>query len=533
MSDIEAAKATHSVGANYDALPYLSKAFFHVCPEHMRANAKFFGMNPAELRNARVLDLGCGTGNNLLNFASNYPKSEVIGIDLSSKEIEEGQKWVKDLGIKNLDLRCASIMDIDKSYGEFDYIICHGVFSWVPEEVQNKILEIANKNLKKDGVAFISYNCLPGWNSINAIRNMLQFHSRYFKTIPEKVEQSKAFLKFIGESLEGSKSPYVGFLERECAIIANSDDSFLFHEYIEEGNTEFYFSDFIAKARSYGLDYMSDATLAAMSAGNLPPKAAEKIASITDIIRQEQYMDFVTDRRFRNTLLCKQGVKLNRNITPDTIRDLYFNINVESALPLDKVDFNAKTFTASFKIGNEKLDCTASSPVSAAGFYALESYKGKGISLSEIKEFISSNCNGVKFGEKEEIILLNEFVSLIIKGVMHIKADRPNTISVITDKPKASDLAIYQAKNNHPYITSGNNESVPFDNMSKIILAHLDGSNNFEDLTKILDKFLKDNGQFIQVEGKRVTDDKLKFRILGEMVSKSLQFAALYGFLVG
>ena len=56
------------------------------------------------------------------------PDLEIIG------EVADGQAAVGELGLTNLTLHHASILDIDDSYGPFDYILCHGVYSWVPTE---------------------------------------------------------------------------------------------------------------------------------------------------------------------------------------------------------------------------------------------------------------------------------------------------------------------------------------------------------------------------------------------------------------
>ncbi|MGV2432223.1 MAG UNVERIFIED_CONTAM: class I SAM-dependent methyltransferase [Rickettsiaceae bacterium] len=298
----------------YDELPYSDYAFEYACPEHMYTISKIFGHDAPKVENARILELGCAFGSNIIGFAERYPNSKVTGIDLSQVQIERGLEEVKNLGLKNIELKAMSIGDIGASFGKFDYIICHGVYSWVPKEIQEKILEIAEKNLSPNGLVYISYNCLPGANILNSFREMMQFHSSMFNTTKDRITQAKAFVSFVKEGLEGSKSPYYTLLQSEIDIINTVGDSYIQHEYLEKGNSEFYFSDFMKSAAEHKLQYLGDARLPSMYIGNLPQKAQAKMAEINDIVRSEQYMDFITNRRFRCTILCNQNGKINRNL---------------------------------------------------------------------------------------------------------------------------------------------------------------------------------------------------------------------------
>ncbi|AGJ01416.1 unknown [Rickettsia prowazekii str. Madrid E] len=234
---------------SYDEVPYPPFTFSHTYPPYLRTIGKLFGLNPPPLETAKILDIGCGVGVNLLNFAETYPKSQSLGVDLSKTQIEIGKKTISDAKIKNVRLKALSILDLDESYGKFDYIVCHGVYSWVSKEVQDKILEVLNKLLNPNGIAFISYNTLPGWNMQNTIREMMMFHSESFNTSHDKLQQSKLLLKFINDSLENSTTPYANFLREEAKLISTYADSYVLHEYLGEINTGTYFHQFIEKAQ--------------------------------------------------------------------------------------------------------------------------------------------------------------------------------------------------------------------------------------------------------------------------------------------
>src|SRR5262245_56107405 len=99
-------------------------------------------MPPRPAPGARVLEIGCGTGGNLLPMAEVFPDARFIGIDLAATQIAVGQELQRAAGITNVELRAFDICDIDKSFGEFDYIIVHGVYSWVPDNVKARVLDV-------------------------------------------------------------------------------------------------------------------------------------------------------------------------------------------------------------------------------------------------------------------------------------------------------------------------------------------------------------------------------------------------------
>src|SRR5438067_606079 len=132
---------------SYDEVPYTSYPFPDTHPDHLCTVATLFGLKPPDISQCRVLELGCASGGNLMPLAELYAESTFLGIDLAQRQIDFGQQQVAELGLKNVELRRASITEVDDSYGKFDYIICHGVYSWVPDTVQAKILDVCRQNL--------------------------------------------------------------------------------------------------------------------------------------------------------------------------------------------------------------------------------------------------------------------------------------------------------------------------------------------------------------------------------------------------
>ena len=247
-----------NVATSYEELPYDGQAFSVTHPDALAVAASLRGMSPAPVETCRILELGCANGGNLIPMAYSLPSSRCVGIDLSPRQITDGQAVVDALGLRNVTLRAMSILDVGPDFGEFDYIICHGVFSWVPRVVQDKILEICKQNLALNGVAYVSYNTYPGWHFRGMIREMMNFHVQPFGTVQERVQHSRAFLNLMVKiwNHRDPDSTFGRVLKEEAEELEKERDSYVFHEHLEDFNEPLYFQEFIARAESYGLQYL-------------------------------------------------------------------------------------------------------------------------------------------------------------------------------------------------------------------------------------------------------------------------------------
>ena len=290
---------------SYDEVPYPVYVFPQAHPDRLASIATLLSLNPPDVERCRVLELGCATGVNLISMAFQLPRATFVGIDLSQRQIADGKKWIDELGLTNIELRHQSILDLEPGAETFDYLFCHGVFSWVPPAVQERILDLCRYSLHAEGIAFISYNTLPGWHIRGTIRDMMRFHGMRFSQPLQQVAEARALLDFLVASVKEKQNPYGQFLRSELEFLRNQPDAYLFHDHLEEHNTPLYFHEFVERAVSHGLRYLSDAELTTMESANFPPEVNEVLGRIgTDLIRLEQYMDFLRNRSFRQSLLC-------------------------------------------------------------------------------------------------------------------------------------------------------------------------------------------------------------------------------------
>lgn len=301
------------VAQTYNEVPYTSKVFSSCQPTRLHALAKIKGLNPAPLENAKVLEIGCSFGGNLMPFAIRYPNSQIVGIDLAEHQINVGKQMFAKVGINNVELVAADISQVGFNI-QFDYIICHGVFSWVPEFVQQAILKVVQQYLAPNGIAYISYNTYPGWKSKDIIRDLMLFGSNENLSSLERVDQGIATLDFVNNILSrdnSARSEVMRSLSRD--VKENESKYYIAHEYFETFNQAFYFRQFIKQIEQYNLAYVTDASTPVIFKNSLfaTNEEYDQVCQYFNFNLEniEQFLDFLQNRCFRGSIITHQQNK--------------------------------------------------------------------------------------------------------------------------------------------------------------------------------------------------------------------------------
>ncbi len=468
---------------SYDDQQYKSFSYPLTSPAHLQTMANLFGLDAKTHQKARVLELGCAGGGNIIPLAYGHPEMDVVGIDLSSKQIEEGQHVIKTLGLKNVDLQHKSILDVDQSMGKFDYIICHGVFAWVDEQVKNKILEICRDQLTPQGVACISYNTMPCWNMVLHVRDMMLFHTRNISDPSEKVKQARTLLNFLNQGLQNETTPYAKFLRDEISIIARSEDYYIYHEYLEDQNNPIYFHEFVKSCNDFDLMYLADGHIATMFPGNLKESFREKISEIKDIVRVGQYMDFIRNQRFRTTLICHKDQKLNRNLKTEDIEQfcLAFQGRFQESTPIESIN-NQEPVTYQ----SAGITLTLKSPVAKACLKVLHDLYGKPISYQAL---IKAICEMTSQKEKEVKTIVNgeiNLMRLVLAGMIKLYPDEGNYASELTQSPSTTGLIQYYSKARE-HVPNMRHETLKLTPIERLVLQFIDGKKTVSELNEIIE----------------------------------------------
>ena len=319
----------------YDEIPYpnIAKPFTHI--SRMAAIGALRGLTPVSPASCQVLELGCADGGNLLPMALQFKQSHFVGIDLSPVQIETGLKDSAYLSLKNFELRTADILELGPGdLDSYDYIIVHGVYSWVSSQVRERILSICKEHLNEDGLAYISYNTYPGWCGKQALREMLRFHTQRIDNPRQKAKAAMTLLTKMPTLEELPGDPATILAQRLRHDLEHMDEplTYLVHEYLVDANEPLYFGDFLNRVQALGLRYVDDAFPGSTSLDRLPPATRRWIAeSITDYNEQQQYLDFIANVSFRRSLLCHSCLMPDHESLLDRLRSLYVNATCRRA----------------------------------------------------------------------------------------------------------------------------------------------------------------------------------------------------------
>jgi SAM-dependent methyltransferase/methyltransferase-like protein len=475
--------------SSYDEVPYADTVFAYTHPDHLAVMVRLFGLNTPPPERCRVLELGCGTGTNLVAIALSIPCSECVGIDLSRRQIEMANDKVSVTGARNTVFHAMNLLDVDRSFGKFDYIIVHGVYSWVSKPVRERILDICKENLSPHGVAYVSYNTYPGWHFKAAIRSIMSYHARKFESTVEQIEQGRAILDFLNEAVGGGETLYGGLLQAESQQIANKSDDYVFHEFLEEENNPVYFREFALRAAGKGLQYVCEADPVPLTR-NLPPEIATKLQSIaSDVLDAEQYLDFVRNRAFRRTLLCHSSETIQR--PPDAARIKFMSVTTHALAVKQPVE-NLAPGVLQFIVPHGARIST-NNPLIKGGLQMLENAHPIPIAVPELWEALTSEDTVPMTEQEREAIkragpgeLYDTLLQCFMARLIELHITPPVLVKIPGAYPTASPLARYLASRKKP-VANLRHEQVILTEFEGRVLVNLNGKNDRATLARQLD----------------------------------------------
>lgn len=498
---------TTTTMTSYDEVLYPGYVHPQTHPDRLAVLATLFGMQPAPVAGARILELACGQGGNIIPLAVSYPDSKCLGIDLSARQIAAGMKVVQDLGLTNMELRTQSILDFPEDAGQFDYIIAHGVFSWVPEPVRDRILKICRDHLAPQGVAIVSYNTFPGWHQRRMIRDMMRFHTKSFADSAKKIEQAKAFLMFMTKAIP-DESAYGRSLHEEFRSLSNVDESYLFHEQLEEVNEPQYFHEFARLAQSHPLQYLSEIELSNLQLERYPAPVAEVLANM-DIIEREQYLDFLTRRTFRQTLLCHQEVELDRNDLSSRLAGLRVSSGQLAGRSAEELRGNQPLVFQ----GANGAQLTINDAIVKTAFIQMGQVWPDSIAIDDLQASVRRELAGGKVivqsqadFHQDSLTLTHSLAQAFVFGLVELQTSESPFANEVSEQPVACPLARYQASNG-ARVTNRRHSSVTLDPINSYLLTQLDGTQNKDQLLQRLVQYVIDHKIALQHDGQVVSSE--------------------------
>lgn len=295
----------------YSELGYKSMPFPYTTPATLEAYGALVGVSAPNPKTARVLELGATYGGNIISQALFNPDATFVGIELSQEQVEKGNEVIANAGLTNVSLIQSDIASIGSEIGTFDYIIAHGVYSWVDDGVKDALLRLIDEHLVEDGIAYVSYNTYPGWHTMEEVRQLMMFSNRDKAQFnhKEKVLHGKTIGSIVGsqilkyDNLKERNSKFLGALRS----IMQKDEYYVGHDHLEPNNDPVYFYQFNDHLGAHNLTYLCDADLTLSMVRSFDADIADTLdkLALNDHVAQEQYLDFMLDTTFRKSIICK------------------------------------------------------------------------------------------------------------------------------------------------------------------------------------------------------------------------------------
>ena len=499
-----------SIADSYDAIPYESTPLPETHPGHLACLGRLYGIDPAPPTNCRVLELGCASGGNLIPMAAHLPDSYFLGIELSPEQAEEGAARVADLGLTNCEIRQADILDLQDEGVRFDYIITHGVYSWSPPEVRDRIMKLSSQLLSPQGVAYISFNVLPGWRMRGMLRDMLLYQVRDIRSPVARLETAQGYLDQLEVALAGSNEVFAFYLQQEIERIRHSHPSYLYHEYLEAFNEPLLLADFIGEANRHGLDYVCDIVLSMQTPAYPEQQSGQLPGVIDDPVGQLQQTDFLSNRSFHQSLLCHQGLKPSHLPDLTQLGNFAWLADLHPPENLELHQISPVSFThqegQQYEIGH---------PLTKAGIALLAQHFPASLSFSSLisaaAERVRSEGGDLYAEQGDE--MLNELFTLYAKGVIHarpVELSATNTDLAEWHMDPAARLGILRGDSHIPTIHHG---AINLDPFATQAIRYLDGCTDKEKLLqKLLDDF-KPGGCLAGLVDPNMPGDQLAYHL--------------------
>ena len=459
-------------GTTYDEVPYMAASFPNTHPEILAVTSLLRGLEPPPLDGARVLELGCARGENLVPMAWSLPKAEFVGVDLSPRQIEEARAMADVIGVGNVAFHAMDLRGLDESFGSFDYIVAHGLYSWVPPDVQESILDVCARRLSPKGIVYISYNTFPGWHLSVMFRDMMLYRIRKISDPAERLREARGFMRFLADCAKPEETLWSLLLRDQAEYVEKAKDWYLLHDDLEEENNPVYFSEMVDRAAQHGLQYVTEERWGTADE-ILSPQTWEVLDRFaTNRVEREQYLDFIRSGRFRRSLFCHAGLRIAPGPVPDRLAQCRIRTRVRpkdpKAVPLAPGE---EVFVA-----EGGMSLKTSDPRLRTLLHVLYDVWPKSLDHAAATHVLAEAVARSTGGEKPPQAVLDRMLhqAVLAQLVSTHLLDLP-VATEIPSKPAGSPVARYQASRSD-VVTNLFHQSVDVEPLDRFVLGLLDGT---------------------------------------------------------
>ena len=463
----------------YDVVDYPPLVHAQMHPSRLGAIARLHGMRAASPQSCRLLEAGCGDGLQLITLAQAYPDAHFVGVDLSTKAIERGESMRATLGLDNLQLVAADLTTWDPGAEPYDYIVAHGFYSWVPLAVRQGLLRLCARALAASGIGYVSYNALPGCHLRRMVWEMMQFHVREVADPKERVRKAREFLGWLGTDVlqRGAYGPAV---RQEAEQLLDGHPSVLFHDDLASINNPFSLTEFNAHLLDHGLAFLAEADYHEMNPALLGKEGQARFAAVSgsDRIANDQYLDFLKGRRFRQSLLCLESSTRSERPDPGALMEFHASGHLRGEALAQPGDGSAGIRSGMVRFANpDGAALSTNHPLAKAVLERIGEAFPQPLAIADLLlQARGETAGGESLADDAEAVsqaLLRAFEL----GLLSLQLDPPRFAASAPEYPVASPLARLQVQAGETTIANLRPSMVSMDSRPALeLLQLLDGT---------------------------------------------------------
>ena len=460
----------HDIARKYDTVAYAAQSNALSHPIHMATVAVLFGLTPPPPSTCRVLEVGCSDGANLLPMAISLPDAKLVGCDLSGHAIGLAREAASELRIANVTLLQRDLAALTDDGGTFDYIIAHGIYSWVPAAVRDALLELASKRLTRNGVMFVSYNTFPGCHVRQAAWRILHRHVDEIAEPRARLDAARALAVLLAEP-GVAQTETDGLLRQEFRKLATQTDSALFHDDLGVPNDPVYFGDFVAHLAKHDLTYLAESKVSMMTGAGLSPAVVQYVSTM-DRLTREQYLDYARFRRFRQSLICHADAPIGGGHVEARVA----NMHVAASMALVRAAAEGKTFAGEAEPVDPNQRATRTM------LRWLVSEAPRVASIADVIEWQRANAaDDARVARSVGTLVAEAFYA----GTVDLYVQPPPLASTAGVRPTASRYVRWQALRGAT-VTNLRHETLRMDDLAALqLLVLLDGTRSRDELAPL------------------------------------------------
>lgn len=515
----------------YDRVPYESAPIVATSPENIALVSQLEGGPVPPLQGFTFLELGCGDASNLLALAFYRPHATFVGVDASCTHIEKGRAAAQKLGVHNVQLLVGDVRTLGKDVGDtFDFIVSHGVFSWIPQAARIAMLESVRDRLAPSGLGYISYNAYPGWKLRGMVREVMMNAAHGIEEPLARAEKARKAVTDLRELILENRHPYETLLATELEMAAKCSLSYILHEYLSADNEAYYVRDFIALANHYGLRYVGDA-LSRGTERDAPPDLKKRLqAQELSDVETLQTIDLLSNRQFRASVLC--GSKTPTKPRPGL--EVVASLRAASSLapPSEPPNF-APGFSETFR-GADDAEVRVSSPLTKAAFRVLGNAWPESVRFDDLLAQAADMLRGHGLGSPDsaELLRLQRDLLLIHRtGQGALRIVEPSLRAFPGPNPVAHALARFQVEEGISALTSPLHQHVAVDRFERALISGMDGKRPLQDLVLPLMLRVAAGDPPLSLGGDRITDPLIVEPMVRGLLARAVGKLSQWGLL--